>query len=217
MRTIQWLGIAIAAVLLPVTHGWAADEEEPAAKPKLTTPAAAPLRTPTLAAIPTGPRLVSVKVDVMSDKAREYEASRDRDVVQNRVKEVAVTKLLEISIRNMARENLDNLKVTYNILGVDLEFDNAVVARTASVTVSVPVGKEVKVKTEPGLFVEKPGFTIVKSGRSTRVPKSGHKYTGYGVQVYRGETLLYEVFDPPTLKETLKAAIPIDSDREKKK
>ena len=225
MRIRDRLMIATVVAVLSLAPAWAAEQEKeapaqpaaPAPPPKLTTPTATPLRSFGSAGPQVSSKLINVTVNVSSDKERAYEANRQRDITSNQVKEVAVKKTIEIAVRNMSRGALEGLKVTYNVMGMDLEFDNPVVARTASVTISVPIGKQEIVKGDPALFVERPAHTEMKGSRNVRVPKSGTKYTGYGVQIYKGETLIYEWFDPSSLKDDLKTAVPIDSDRNKKK
>lgn len=219
MRMINRLATVAMAACLAVPAGFAVEPgipAPPAAPPP--APAPAPRPVPSAVVVPGGAKGLIVKVDVTGDKDREtakVSSGGHYGATKQVTKEINVTKQLEITLRNGTKENMADLKVTYYVFARDVEFKTLLIVKEATLIATVAPGTETKLQSDPVRLKEKPSSTTRKDNRTVTIPKSGHKYLGYGLRVENAATVVTEIYDPPDLKEGHKTAIPYNTDKKK--
>lgn len=115
-------------------------------------------------------------------------------------------KLLEIVLQNSTGKPYGDLTVKYQLFAVDLKSKAISVLRAGEKKVELAPAATVTVESESASATYTPEHSRRSGRRSTQVPAEGQKFKGYGVQVFQGDTLLAEVFNPPTMKQHASAA-----------
>jgi hypothetical protein len=108
------------------------------------------------------------------------------------------TRKLKILLSNSSQEEL-TLKVKWALLGRDLDKKEVSVVEEGELLATVKArGTDVQETrlSKPQVVSE----ARAEPGRK-RIPAKGVRFVGYGVQVFKGEELVAEAFDPPSMKE----------------
>jgi hypothetical protein len=117
---------------------------------------------------------------------------------------------LKVHLSNSSGQDFTGLRVKYYYFTKDVKDRDVVMKETGEKTADVPARKTEIVETP----VIKATFTDAHSSggggnkgnnrndrnQSKRVPASGEKVVGYGVQLYQGDKMLTEYFSQPSLK-----------------
>lgn len=110
-------------------------------------------------------------------------------------------KSLEVTLQNTSSKPYGDVTVKYFLFAADLKSKAISVMGAGEKKAELAPTRSVTVETEPASATYTPEHRKGYGRRSTAVPASGQKYKGYGVQVFQGDTLLAEVFNPPTMKQ----------------
>lgn len=139
---------------------------------------------------------VQLKVDPRTDKDYEQARGGGARTTTEKVR-------LKISLRNFKAVERNGLKVKSYIFADNYDMDEMEIALEDSDTVDLPKAGTAEVESrEAGL--QYTGAYMKKVGtRRERVDKSGRKYAGYGVQVWEGDQLVAEIFEPREFKKLL--------------
>lgn len=147
---------------------------------------------------------VSVAVQVRTP-GDAYDASKGRADTQVRA--------LEILVTNRTREELTDLSVKWTLFGFDLKDDEPVVAESGEVKSTLAPMRAEKIETKSATFKSSAAGTQKAGGKGKgkskgkgsmkRVPASGTRYAGWGVQVFQNGTVVGEAFSRIDLKDDL--------------
>ena len=162
----------------------------PCASAQIPAPVAAPagaVKAPTATPAPP-PRAEPNPVRIKVEQPSKTDLAGDTKTVK---------RALKVSVVNSSNEPLE-LKLKYVLFGRDAADKDIKVIDQGDRPASVkPRSTEiVETSTVSAVFVE------ARSDPNThkRVPASGTKFVGYGVQVFLGDRLVAEIYDPPSMK-----------------
>lgn len=148
------------------------------------------------------PDKVGVTVQVRND-GEAVDSTRGRAETQAR--------FLEINVTNRTREELAGLNVKWTFLGYDLKDDEIAFVDSGDVKSTLAPSRSEVIKTKTVKFnYSRAGSQKVKgrgkgkrNGRVKRVPASGTRYAGWGVQVFQNGSLVGEAYSRPELKDEI--------------
>lgn len=149
---------------------------------------------------------VTIRVETIDDTDREYGKAKPsrRQASSPELKEITQKRQLQITLSNRTGQNLANLTVRYFLFTQGLDDKEIHLFKTGKRDVSLGPSASQIIKSEEASTAYTPQHSKpIKEGRVTRfeqIPASGQKNAGYGVQVFDGQTLLAETFEPPEVK-----------------
>jgi hypothetical protein len=142
---------------------------------------------------------VALSVNVLSSTEREVGRTPKRGGVIPKV-EVTQEKQLEIIVANRSRQELSGVVARYYVFVTDIESKETSLLRTGSRELRVPPLATSRLTSEPVTLKYTRRYQKKQRGQVVTIPATGEKFAGYGVQVYFGDQLLAEKFEPPELK-----------------
>ena len=129
---------------------------------------------------------------------------------------------LKVTVSNSAKQDFSGLKLKYTTFVRDMKNKDLLILDEGE--------KSADVKAMGNEIVETPTVTassveehyegkMGKGGKSSgkKVPASGYKMYGYGVQLFEGGKLVAEEFNPPSLKEEASKLVSVPKPTKKKK
>jgi hypothetical protein len=119
---------------------------------------------------------------------------------------------LTISVSNISREPLA-LKVKYVIFGRDINSKDVVTVAQGDLKLSVKALATEKAETPVAHAVSEEA----RIGSKGKHDAAGNRFIGQGVQVWNGDVMVAEVYEPPGLKESFGKAPPAKLIEKKKK
>jgi hypothetical protein len=124
------------------------------------------------------------------------------------VPKVTVTqeRQLEIKLANRRPGNLDDVTVRYFLFAKSVEDKEIILLRTGRRRVSLAPLQTETVKTEMVTTSHTDQYSKKSQGKVVFVPPTGQKFAGYAVQVWQGDRLVGELYEPPEMKASVATA-----------
>lgn len=124
------------------------------------------------------------------------------------------SRILDIEVSNMGREDVAGIKVVWTIFGHTMKDHKLIELKRGEKTIIVPArdaveiaSPEVKVSgTRRHTVSERKGRGKKARVRSKKVPASGEEYYGYAVELYAGGKLVASTYSKPGLEKVLHPA-----------
>jgi hypothetical protein len=151
----------------------------------------------------TSPIRISVNVIGHADTERAKPPKRGGVIPKTTITQ---DKQLEITMANGTPTEYKGLTVKYYVFAKDLTSKEVSIPKLGKQNVDLPGLGSVKVKSATVVTTYSEQYSKKSQGEIEFVPEKGQKYIGYGVQLFSGDTLLAETFEPPDLKSKLGTA-----------
>ncbi len=180
------LAVSTAIACVPL----ALSQAVPAPAPVVPAKPATPLVPPPAAASPAPARMEASGISIRV----EQPSKTDNDRVKK-----TVTRSLKVSVSNSSTEALE-LKVKYAFFGRDTVDKDIKILGEGDRPASVKPRSTEIVETNTATAVMNDATTDPRTRK--RTPASGTKFVGYGVQVFNGEKLVAETYDPISIKDS---------------
>lgn len=139
-----------------------------------------------------------------SSKAQQPDQSSSKKRSAAQRAQHAEQKELQITVRNLSNKLYQGCVTRYYFFATDVVSKEVVIVGTGEQKIDLAPSQATKIDTKPVTLTYTQAYQKkTKGGKVTTVAPEGQKYAGYGVQVWGGETLLGEKFDPMSLKGAL--------------
>jgi len=151
---------------------------------------------------------VILKVDPIDEIQQELDDGRvnSKTTRTPQVTEISQERYLRITLTNRTKEKVSDLKVKYFLFLYDLKDGDVKRLKFGTLDVSLDPSATQVLESEKGTTIYHPPQIKRPRGRvvsTALTPAGGKQQAGYGVQVFKGKTLLAEMYTSPTIKQSV--------------
>lgn len=147
-------------------------------------------------AVVAGP--VTLKVELAGERDSEMKGKPSKTKIPERV--TTLTKQLEITLNNSSAQTFANLNVVYYIFAKDVKDKEIVLSKKGEKTLTLKPFSREMFTSESAVIVHHSRSAASKAGKMETKPESGAKLAGYGAQVFSGNEVVIECFEPKELR-----------------
>lgn len=149
---------------------------------------------------------VVLRVDPIDEIQQEVNDGRvnSKTVRTPQVTAIAQKRYLRITLTNRTKEKVPDLKVKCFLFSYDLKDDEVKLLKSGILDVSLDPSATQVLESAKGTTTYYPPQIKSTQGhvvRTDHTPAKGKQQAGYGVQVFKGKTLLAETYSSPEIKQ----------------
>jgi hypothetical protein len=115
-------------------------------------------------------------------------------------------KQLTVTVRNFSNKAYDGLVLRYYFFAENVESEEIVIVGTGEERFNLAPNKVTQIETKPVTLHYTQPYQKKSKGKIVVMPAAGSKYEGFGVQLWFGQAVVAEKFEPVGLKKQLATA-----------